>query len=270
MRSETQPDNSVHYNWRQLLKLDAADASLVVEFVIKNNNTKAIVFIDQVLTEKLMNVNKKKVTIFVDGTFATVPQLKNTNCQLWTIVMRHNDRTFPIVYAIMEGRKTENYVDILRTIVNIIKIEPDTAICDFEKAEHKALKIVFPYVKIIGCFFHYSQALVQNADKRGILKGREKELGWPATKLLICLAYLPKELIVEGFHLIENVIFEDCKMLQPFFSYYKETWINDFKPNSFCIFNETHKTNNISERHNRELKAQLQKHSTIVEFLCTL
>lgn len=81
------------------------------------------------------------------------------------------------------------------------------------------------------------------------------------------MAYLPEELIVEGFYLIKNVIFHDCKQLQSLFTYYKETWINGYKPSSFTVFNEIHRTNNISERHNRELKRDLYKHSTIVEFL---
>lgn len=59
----------------------------------------------------------------------------------------------------MKGRKTENYIDVLRAVTNIVKIKPHIAICDFEKAEHNALKAVFPHVKIIDCFFHYSQVI---------------------------------------------------------------------------------------------------------------
>jgi len=37
-------------NWKQLLMMDAAD-SFVVEFIIKNKDTKAVIFIDKTLTE---------------------------------------------------------------------------------------------------------------------------------------------------------------------------------------------------------------------------
>lgn len=80
-------------NWKQLLKIDA-DA-FVIESIIRNNDTKAIIFIDKTLTNKLMETFEEKI-IFVDGTFATVPQIKNTNCQLWTIIMRHNNRVSKI------------------------------------------------------------------------------------------------------------------------------------------------------------------------------
>lgn len=76
-------------NRKQLLKIDA-DA-FVIESIIKNNDTKTIIFIDKTLTNKIMDTNEEKI-IFVDGTFATVPQLKNTNCQMWTIIMRHKNR----------------------------------------------------------------------------------------------------------------------------------------------------------------------------------
>lgn len=108
------------------------------------------------------------------------------------------------------------------------------------------------------------QALVRNAKKHYILKDEE---GWGATKLLISLAFLPEHLIEEGFQLIANVIFKGCRHLEPFIKYYKETWINGFKPSSFCVFRQLFRTNNISERHNRELKENLKIHSTIFAFL---
>lgn len=121
----------------------------------------------------------------------------------------------------------------------------------------------FPYIAFL------LQALVKNADKYKIFKSaKDKEdSGWGAVKLLISLALLPAELIEEGFNIITKVIFNDCKCFQPFFKYYEHTWLNGFKPESFCVYREVHRTNNISERHNRELKESLNKHSTIVAFL---
>lgn len=85
-------------NWKQLLQIDAEN-SLIVKGIIKNNDTKALIFIDKTLTEAIMNAtNHEKLTIFVDGTFATVPQLNNNNCQLWTIIIRHNDRVSEAIY----------------------------------------------------------------------------------------------------------------------------------------------------------------------------
>lgn len=93
-------------------------------------------------------------------------------------------------------------------------------------------------------------------------------MNWDAIKMLISLALLPEELIKEGYDIIKNIFDgEQCAHLGKLFQYYKKTWIDGFKPKSFCVFRKMHRTNNISERHNRELKEALKKHSTIVEFL---
>lgn len=77
-------------NWSQILQIDETN-SFSVEFVIKNDEVKAIIFIDTNLIKELIK-NIEDLIIFIDGTFATVPQLKEDNCQLWTIVIRYNDR----------------------------------------------------------------------------------------------------------------------------------------------------------------------------------
>lgn len=68
---------------------------------MKSNDTKAVIFVDKILTEELMNKCHDNLTIFVDGTFSTVPQLKNKNCQLWTILIRHNNRVSKTIYSII-------------------------------------------------------------------------------------------------------------------------------------------------------------------------
>jgi hypothetical protein len=77
-------------NWSQFLQIDKTN-SFTIEFVVKNDDVKAVIFIDTNLVEKITKANDN-LTIFIDGTFATVPQLNNNNCQLWTIVIRYNDR----------------------------------------------------------------------------------------------------------------------------------------------------------------------------------
>lgn len=73
-----------------MLKINETD-SLQVEYITSGNNeTEAVLFIDVSLRNKIPDVSLS--TIFVDGTFATVPQIKTHNCQLWTILIRHSTR----------------------------------------------------------------------------------------------------------------------------------------------------------------------------------
>jgi len=48
-----------------------------------------------------MSIINDKLTIFVDGTFATVPQIQNNNCQLWTIIIRYDNKVSKqLVYSL--------------------------------------------------------------------------------------------------------------------------------------------------------------------------
>ena len=50
-------------NWKQFLKMDEAD-SFLIQFVIKNNATKAVIFIDKTLSDSITNVINKKLIVF--------------------------------------------------------------------------------------------------------------------------------------------------------------------------------------------------------------
>lgn len=112
---------------------------------------------------------------------------------------------------------------------------------------------------------------MKNAEKYHLVtRGpHENQLGWYFTKLLISLALLPDYLIIEGYKIITDIIFEKNKNFSAFMKYYEKTWIKGFKPQLFSVYKRVHRTNNITERHNRQLKETLQKHSTCIEFLGT-
>lgn len=84
-------------SWQHLLKHDDTD-SFTIEFVHKDEYVKAVIFIDKILINLIGMENIK--TIFVDGTFATVPKIKNS-VQLWTILTRHQKRVSRQLFIIL-------------------------------------------------------------------------------------------------------------------------------------------------------------------------
>jgi len=78
------------------LRIEAAES--LIDFIIKNNDMKAVLFIDKTLAESIIDTIHGKLTIFVDGTF---PQLENDNLQLWTILIRHNDRVSKTINSLV-------------------------------------------------------------------------------------------------------------------------------------------------------------------------
>lgn len=88
--------------WKEKLKINDTE-TLLVEFISNEEKTESILFIDKMLKDNIDDISLS--TIFIDGTFATVPQIHEQNCQLWTILIRHRDRvstkifvTYLIVY----------------------------------------------------------------------------------------------------------------------------------------------------------------------------
>lgn len=111
-----------------------------------------------------------------------------------------------------------------------------------------------------------------NAEKHRILNRRKSndEAGWGFLKLMTALALLPENLIEEGFVLITKTIFDIEKSddhLKTFVNYYSKVWLRGFKPSLFSVYKKHDRTNNASERHNRQLKETLKEHSTIIMFL---
>lgn len=82
--------------WKKRLIIDEKDA-FFVENIYNNNKTEAIIFIDKCLTNSISDVSKE--TVFFDGTFKTVQKIEERNTQLWTILIRHNDRVSKILLS---------------------------------------------------------------------------------------------------------------------------------------------------------------------------
>ena len=59
------------------------------------------------------------------------------------------------------------------TKYNSIEIKLETITVDFETALINALREIFKNIKIIGCYFHYMQALDRNARKLGFYKRKK-------------------------------------------------------------------------------------------------
>lgn len=66
---------------------------------------------------------------------------------------------------------------------------------DFELTAILAIKDLFPEVKIVGCYFHYSRSLWRKAKQLGITKSK---MGVIHVNLCTQLSYLPPNFLDEG------------------------------------------------------------------------
>lgn len=84
--------------WQRRLCINDMD-TLLVQYITYNNKTEAVIFIDKCLKD-IMNATSLS-TIFLDGTFATMPKLQEHNLQLWTILIRHKKRVSTTIFLIL-------------------------------------------------------------------------------------------------------------------------------------------------------------------------
>lgn len=113
--------------------------------------------------------------LYVDGTFGILPFHER---QLLVMMAEVQNRPRPIIYAIMRGQTTEHYSAIFEFVRDgIISFDgilrsPKLASSDFEQALRLALKKAWPDVELVGCWFHYCQALRTKARKCPALSGK--------------------------------------------------------------------------------------------------
>ena len=71
----------------------------------------------------------------------------------------------------MSAKNEELYTAVLSAVHSFIpEFDPSIAVCDFEKAPRNAFKTVFPYANIIGCWFHFTQAVYHKVKELGLCK----------------------------------------------------------------------------------------------------
>ena len=149
------------------------------------------------------------------------------------------------------------------TKYNSIEIKLETITVDFETALINALREIFKNIKIIGCYFHYMQALDRNARKLGFYKEKNRDL----LNILKDLGKFPflftndNDIIDNYFKYIkkENKNSEYYNNILDYEIYFKNTWIEYFK-NGMLNYNNLEKfrrSNSYLENYNKHIKSVL-------------
>ncbi|RLN89199.1 hypothetical protein BBJ28_00025969 [Nothophytophthora sp. Chile5] len=98
--------------------------------------------------------------IFIDGTFKMVPR-PFTQCLIVMVKDPGVDVDVPAMYVLMDSKQQDAYWHALRCVIIQTDrlLEPATVTYDFERGLMNAITEQFPLVKIVGCLFHWKQAL---------------------------------------------------------------------------------------------------------------
>lgn len=172
----------------------------------------------------------------------------------------------------MSRRTTQAYVSALKYVhENLIELEGQGIIIDFESAMRAALKIVVPHLPIFGCWFHHVQALRRmmttmkelhelirtNLDAKTLFRKFQCLALLPANKIKYAFTWLLKEALeVHGF-----------TQFAPFINYYKNQWLNRVKPIHYSVYKRDVRTTGSAEAFNGKVNKIFRTHGNFFQFV---
>ena len=99
---------------------------------------------------------------YVDGTFKLC---RPPFTQLFTInaFVRQDDhaKQVPLLFVLMSSKRKHDYKKVLKKVLRMLPTTPsvEQVTADFESAVWGAFRKVLPEVQLLGCAFHWNQAL---------------------------------------------------------------------------------------------------------------
>ena len=227
------------------------------------------------------------LNLFIDCTFHCVPR---GFYQLMTLmVYSPSHRTYvPIFYVLLQTKYEDCYLRALYQIMAAtgFQLKAKTVTCDFEFALINAVQEVFSDVPLIGCLFHFKQAI-----RRRLLKLKLPE---EVITVLIGehgLMNFITSIPVDDIGLYAIPYIRACmaeyekihkQALDEFWKYFFFTWMRRYDPKHWNIHAIEkakvdprdviiNRTNNASERYNRTLKNRFPcAHPSMIDFVCAI
>jgi hypothetical protein len=158
---------------------------------------------------------------YIDGTFDVSPKIYK---QMVTIHALINNKVLPLVYALLPDKDGTSYVALYKMLLGYLKRHPKSINIDFELANIKAIKELFPSTKIYGCFFHFTQNMWKHVQCENkvveFISGAEY---YYLFRALQSLAFVPLEHVDFVFDFIKKKFQQFNVTLSYFEKYYLGT-----------------------------------------------
>lgn len=185
--------------------------------------------------------------------------------QLYTLHGLVNTTYIPLLYVLLPNKTCDTYVTLLKKLKEM-GVSPSMFVVDFERAAHKAIKIVYPLSQIRGCKFHLGQAWFRKIQQIGLsvqYKDASDEIGkWLVYMFGLC--FLSPEEVSDCFVEDFVAIKPDNKKLDEFCDYLVDTYISEesvFPPEMWArASSDLFQTTNACESFHAELNSNFYHH----------
>ncbi|KUF91609.1 Hematopoietic prostaglandin D synthase [Phytophthora nicotianae] len=159
-----------------------------------------------------------------------------------------------------------------------LQVEPRYVMCDFELGLVNAVRQQFAGVPIVGCLFHWKQALRRKLIDLRIPKETVSHV--MASGAIDVLTVIPIDEIAEkGIPSVRSRVDESGHRVKwdTFWRYFKRTWMRTYDPALWNVnaISETmdivNRTNNALERFNRDLNESFSSaHPNLLPFMAVI
>lgn len=175
------------------------------QFVCEQNVNRGIVVF--ATTHNLRKLQECR-TLYMDGTFSACPRPFH---QIFTILGEVNGHVVPLVHVLMANRLAGTYRAVFRSLKQKVRnatgrrFRPRQIIVDFELAIWGALSMELAQARILGCYFHFSQALWRHAQQCGLsgAYGNVRRVRRLIRKIF-ALGFLPLHVVRNSFNILRN------------------------------------------------------------------
>jgi hypothetical protein len=192
---------------------------------------------------------------FIDGTFKIVPK-HFYQCVIVMTLDRGTNLYVPCVYALMTAKSEYLYCVLLHEIIVMLEYrwKPSFITTDFECSLIGAVRHEFPTSCIVGCYFHFKQALSRRMEKLRLPQD-EKTIILSQVELLTLVH--PRE-IKHAISFIRSSDRLSSPLWVDFWDYFQRTWMGKIDIALWNLHdvdegNLFGRTNNALERYNRLL-----------------
>ena len=236
---------------------------------IKTRNSHHLLFAN----DKMIDILSQAKHWFIDGTFKIVRQPFTQLLSVHAFIKCDDSlKQIPLMFVVMSGKCKKDYKCVLRAINNLLpSCAVRTITIDFEAAIWSAICSVFPKVSILGCYFHWTQAVWRKVQELGLqlLYNNDNKTHKFICKLLP-LPYLPAEYIEPVFTALQAKA--TTVPLQQLTQYISNTWIDStiWPIPSWSVFGRYTRTNNDAEGWHYQMNAKAEKGQLSFYMLITL
>ena len=167
----------------------------------------------------------------------------------------------------MSHKKKILYQKIFKFLRDNFKITPRRFMCDYEASLRIAAKTTWNNCEILGCWFHYTQAItrkMKSIHELALLRNNNYA-AMICFKLFMNLPLLPQNKIQEGFE--EIISFQEENNFKDTFEIFNNYFVQNWLSSLTSYENIIHRTNNVNESFNAKIKRKIGRRPSTFKFL---